>query len=605
MHRYIYTLVCLLGLSSSALAQYTTANAHSHNDYEQAKPFSNAFARNFGSIEADVYERNGQLYVAHNQKDIDSSRTLQALYLQPLQNMIRANKGIFATPPRQLQLLIDFKTAGEPTMRTLIQILSAFPEITAHPQVKIVISGSRPDPALWEQYPPYILFDGIPTANYTPAQLRKVWMISDNFRSYTQWNGKGAIVKEEKQPIQEVIKKAHALGKKFRFWATPDNINTWKTMINLGVDYLNTDKVDSLADYLEKRTSAQYKGTEAHQLYTPTYRNNDKKSPVKNVILLIGDGMGLAQIYAGYTGNFGQLNLLQLLNIGFSKTTSEDSYITDSAAGATAMASGKKTNNRHVGVDATGTSLPTIPDLIAPLGMKSAIISSGDITDATPGAFFGHNKERYQMDSIALGMLKSPVSILIGAGEQHFTGISDQLKSKGYSYHTDLAALESITSQQFILLNDSAKRSIYQGRGNFLSRSLQKSMRTLSTNFFIMQEGAQIDLGGHNNSVPYLTSEMLDFDKAIGEALRFADTNGETLVIVTADHETGGLSLLDGNIEKGYVDGAFSTGDHSGIMVPVFAYGPHSMDFRGVYENTAIFEKIMRVINLYHPAKKS
>lgn len=129
-------------------------------------------------------------------------------------------------------------------------------------------------------------------------------------------------------------------------------------------------------------------------------------------------------------------------------------------------------------------------------------------------------------------------------------------------------------------------------------------MRTLSTNFFIMEEGAQIDLGGHNNSVPYLTSEMLDFDKAIGEALQFADTNGETLVIVTADHETGGLSLLDGNIEKGYVDGAFSTGDHSGIMVPVFAYGPHSMDFRGVYENTAIFEKIMRVIKLYHPAKK-
>ncbi|MRG48831.1 alkaline phosphatase [Chitinophaga sp. SYP-B3965] len=605
MLRNIYTLVCLLGLLTPALAQqYTTSNAHSHNDYEQPKPFAMAFARNFGSMEADVWERNGELYVAHNQKDIDSSRTLKALYLQPLQKMIEMRKGIFATKA-ELQLLIDFKTTGVPTMKALVEILSAFPAITSHPQVKIVISGSRPDAALWEQYPSYILFDGIPTVNYTPAQLRRIHMISDNFRSYTQWNGKGSIVKEEKQPIEAVIKKVHALGKKFRFWATPDNINTWKTMMNLGVDYLNTDKVDSLADYLEKRSSAEYKGTEAYQLYKPTYRNNDKRSPVKNVILLIGDGMGLAQIYAGYTGNFGQLNLLQLLNIGFSKTTSEDSYITDSAAGATAMASGKKTNNRHVGVDATGVALTTIPDLIAPLGMKSAIISSGDITDATPGAFFGHNKERYQMDSIALGMLKSPVSILIGAGAQHFSPITEQLKNRGYSFHTDL---ESATGQQFIALNDSSKRTIYQGRGNFLNRALQKSLQTLSYNkngFFIMEEGAQIDLGGHSNSVPYLTSEMLDFDKAIGAALQFADTNGETLVIITADHETGGLSLLDGNIERGYVDGAFSTGDHSGIMVPVFAYGPHSMDFRGVYENTAIFDKIMRVIKLYHPAKKS
>lgn len=599
----------MLGLFSPALAQqYTTANAHSHNDYEQAAPFSNAFERNFGSMEADVWERNGQLYVAHNQKDIDSSRTLAALYLQPLQNMIHAKKGIFAVGTQPLQLLIDFKTTGVPTMGALIKILSAFPTITSNPQVKIVISGSRPDPVLWEQYPSYILFDGVPTATYTSAQLSRIWMISASFQSYTKWNGKGAIVKEEKQPIQDVINKVHGLGKKFRFWATPDNINTWKTMINLGVDYLNTDKVDSLADYLEKRAKAQFKGAAPHALYQPTYRNNDKRAPVKNVILLIGDGMGLAQIYAGYTGNYGQLNILQLLNIGFSKTSSSDSYITDSAAGATAMASGKKTNNRHVGVDATGVHLATIPDLIAPLGMKSGLISSGDITDATPGAFFGHHKERYQMDSIALGILESPVSILIGAGAHHFTPIREQVKSKGYSYHTQLAALDTITSSKYIVLADSAKLTMERGRGEFLTRSLQKSLQTLSANrngFFLMEEGAQIDLGGHANSVPYLTSEMLDFDKAIGAALKFADSNGETLVIITADHETGGLSLLDGDISKGYVDGAFSTGDHSAIMVPVFAYGPHSMDFRGVYENTAIFDKIMKVIKLYHAPKKS
>ncbi len=114
-----------------------------------------------------------------------------------------------------------------------------------------------------------------------------------------------------------------------------------------------------------------------------------------------------------------------------------------------------------------------------------------------------------------------------------------------------------------------------------------------------MAEGAQIDDGGHANKMGYEVREMIDFDKAVGEAMRFADTNGETLVIVTADHETGGLSLLDGNIRKRYVDGKIGTDDHSAVMVPVFAYGPHSEDFRGVYQNTDIFKKIMRIFEMY------
>lgn len=115
-----------------------------------------------------------------------------------------------------------------------------------------------------------------------------------------------------------------------------------------------------------------------------------------------------------------------------------------------------------------------------------------------------------------------------------------------------------------------------------------------------MAEGAQIDYGGHANDVRYVVQEMLDFDQAVGDAIRFADSNGETLVVVTADHETGGLSLLDGDLKRGYVDGSFSTNDHSGIMVPVFAYGPHSLDFRGIYENTQIQHKIMTILAEYH-----
>jgi len=112
----------------------------------------------------------------------------------------------------------------------------------------------------------------------------------------------------------------------------------------------------------------------------------------------------------------------------------------------------------------------------------------------------------------------------------------------------------------------------------------------------MMVEGSQIDHGGHSNNLKQVITENSDFDQVVGNALRFADEDGETLVIVTADHETGGLTLLDGNIKNGYVWGDFSTNDHTGTPVPVFAYGPHAGDFRGVYQNTEIFNKILALI---------
>ena len=327
---------------------------------------------------------------------------------------------------------------------------------------------------------------------------------------------------------------------------------------------------------------------------------------------MIGDGMGLAQVYSGYTGNRGTLNLFKMLNIGFSITASADSYITDSAAGATAMATGTKTNNRYVGVDSSGARLRSIPEIVKGLGIRSALISAGDITDATPAAFYAHQPERDWSEAIALDFLSNPVDILIGGGYRHFTTRSDNkdlftwLKNEGYVVSSRFEVIDTIAHDKFILLDDKAVVSKENGRGDFLFLSLNKSMHTLKQNkkgFFIMAEAAQIDDGGHSNKMSYVVKEMIDFDKAIGEALRFADANGETLVIVTADHETGGLSLLDGNISYGYVDGNFSTEDHSAVMVPVFAYGPHSQDFRGVYQNTEIFEKIMRIFQLYNKKK--
>ena len=601
---FIFLALIISSLATAQEKIFTPMNAHAHNDYEHPIPFYTAYYRNFGSIEADVYERNGQLFVSHEEKDIDVERSLEKLYLIPLKTIIKKNGGTaYKNSTDTLQLLIDFKTIGVPTMKALVKILDRYPEISKNATVQIVISGDQPLPALWSQYPDYIHFDGKRNGIYTKAQLARIPLYSVDIKAFTQWNGKGIIVKAEKDPLQHWIDSVHLIGRKVRIWGVPDNVNTWKTQMNMGADFIGTDKIETFTDFLSGRASLEYHGTAApHTLYKARYVNNDSMTTVNNVILLIGDGMGLTQIYAGFTGNRGQLNLLQMINIGFSKTYSSDSYITDSAAGGTAMASGHKTNNRYIGVDATGVRLPAIPDLLASSGVSSGLISCGDITDATPAAFYGHVSDRSEEEAIAKDFLSSPVNIMIGGGAAHFNKRKDSLnmpallKEKGYAFSTQFEDIDTIGSKKFVLLPAAAELSMINGRKEFLTRSLQKTIKTLGNRFFIMAEGAQIDYGGHANKVPYVVTEMMDFDKAIGEAMKFADEDGHTLVIVTADHETGGLSLLDGDISKGYVDGNFSTNDHSAVMVPVFAYGPHSLEFRGVYENTAIFEKIMKLL---------
>jgi alkaline phosphatase len=586
--------------------RYTTAQAHSHNDYEQNIPFLRTYYQQFGSIEADIFLRNDSIFVAHDQKYINSKNTFNALYLKPILAQIEKNKGsIYADKSLDLQLLIDLKTPGKLTIPVLIKELEPYSNIFfPKGPVKIVLSGDVPAPQEFDQYPAYLFFDGRPDIVYTKGQLEKIGLISQDFTKYTKWNGKGIITKNEKSAIEAVIKKVHDQNKKIRLWATPDNVNAWKMLMNMGLDYLNTDKVEELGPYLRNRPDAEYTAEKTQTLYKPTYLNNDKLTKVKNIILLIGDGMGLAQIYSGVTANRGELNITKILNIGFSKTNAADSYITDSAAGGTAMATGQKARNRAIGVDTNNIALPNLPDKIKPLGIKTGLISAGSITDATPAVFYAHQPDRSMEVQIAHDYLKSSVDILIGGGAEYFNKekVSDTLRAKGVQVSNQWKDLQTMKAP-FVLLDDSKTVSILNGRGNFLTEAFQKTQQTLSKNpkgFFIMAEGAQIDYGGHANKVPYVVTEMLDFDKLIGEAMRFADSNGETLIIVTADHETGGLTLLDGDLKKGYVDGHFSTNDHTSVMVPVFAYGPHSMDFRGVYENTEIYTKILNIFTRYN-----
>jgi len=598
-------LFCYTAKGQSPL-HYSTAQAHSHNDYEQNIPFLRAYYQQFGSIEADIFLRNDSIFVAHDQKYITPKNTLAELYLKPLLAQFEKNKGgIYPDKNLKLQLLIDLKTPGKETIPVLIRELQPYLKVfsPAGP-VTIVLSGDTPAPQDFANYPDYLSFDGRPEVNYSKTQLERVGLISQSFSNYTKWNGKGILVKQEREALEAVVKHVHDQGKKVRFWGTPDHINAWKMLMNMGIDYLNTDKVEELGPYLRKRADAEYTSTKAQAVYKPTYLNDEKRTKVKNIILLIGDGMGLAQIYSGMTANRGNLNLSQMLNIGFSKTSAADSYITDSAAGATAMATGQKARNRAIGVDTNNVPLQNLPDRIKPLGIKTGLISAGSVTDATPAAFFAHQPERSYDSLIAHDFLKSSVEILIGGGSTFFNKgkISDTLRTRGFEVSGSWKDLNTLKAP-FVLLDDSKTVSMLRGRGDFLTESFKKTRQTLSKTgkgFFIMAEGAQIDYGGHANKIPYVVTEMLDFDQLVGEAMRFADSNGETLVIVTADHETGGLTLLDGDLKKGYVDGNFSTDDHTAVMVPVFAYGPHALDFRGVYENTEIFNRILGLFKKYN-----
>ncbi len=253
---FSWGLVLVLCLCFGAKAQYTSSNAHSHNDYLQILPFGWAYEQGFGSVEADLFLKNDTLFVAHEYREIDPEKTFETLYLYPVLEACRKNYGyIYPDKSKPLQLLIDLKTDHASTLPALVKLLEPYREYF-YPQgtVKVVISGNTPKPEHFHHYPEYIFFDGRPEINYTDEQLEKVGLISQSFRSYSLWNGKGIPVEKERQLLSKVVEKAHAQKKPFRFWASPDISNAWKFLMNLGVDYINTDKVQELGQYLRRGT---------------------------------------------------------------------------------------------------------------------------------------------------------------------------------------------------------------------------------------------------------------------------------------------------------------------------------------------------------------
>lgn len=248
------TVLCLYAIFALE-AQYSTLNAHSHNDYENEIPFRMAYDNHFGSIEADIWAINGELFVAHYEADIRPGRTLDSLYIHPVVQIVRQNGGkVWKDDTSKLQLLIDLKTPVEPTLSILIEKLKPYQDVF-DPQinpnaVRIVISGNRPEPEEFDNYPEFIFFDGLLDRRYDEKALKRVPLFSENLRKFTSWDGESDIIEEDKTRIQNIIDSVHSLNKKIRFWNAPDNIRAWNTLMNIKVDYINTDHIKQLADFL-------------------------------------------------------------------------------------------------------------------------------------------------------------------------------------------------------------------------------------------------------------------------------------------------------------------------------------------------------------------
>ena len=249
---YCFFLIIFQSAAIAQPAKYTVSNAHSHNDYEQANPFWAAYNAGFGSIEADIFLRENQLLVAHEEKELVNKRTLEDLYLKPLQSCIEKQKGfVYSDTTRQLQLLIDIKTDSIATLNKLITVLQNYPAIINNPSVKIVITGGRPVADQFPSYPSFILFDGNVGTVYSEASLAKIAMLSSSFKNYSQWNGTGTLPQKDKAVLKAEIDKAHALRKPIRFWEAPDLPNAWHHLMQLKVDFINTDHISELAAFLK------------------------------------------------------------------------------------------------------------------------------------------------------------------------------------------------------------------------------------------------------------------------------------------------------------------------------------------------------------------
>ena len=348
-----------------------------------------------------------------------------------------------------------------------------------------------------------------------------------------------------------------------------------------------------------------------------TICKNDQPE-VKNIIYMIGDGMGLGHVTAMMIENkYESCSFDRADAVGLVKTFSANNRVTDSSAGGTALATGYKTNNGRLGITSEGDTVFSVLTKAGKLGKSTGIVVTCEIENATPAAFYSHVDARGETNEIAMQLSEDSIDVLFGGGLKYFMERTDsinlvkKLKGKSYQFFESLDDASQVSSGKVATLVSSGHLpSIAEGRGDFLPKATSKALEVLTNNsnsngnkgFFLMVEGSQIDFASHKNEFGNTMNEMRDFEQAVKVAFDYADAHPGTLVVVTADHETGGLVMPSGNSDftsgESGIDYKFGSVSHTGIMVPVFAYGSGAINFTGILDNTDLPKIISKLARL-------
>jgi len=334
----------------------------------------------------------------------------------------------------------------------------------------------------------------------------------------------------------------------------------------------------------------------------------------KSIILFIGDGMGVSQLTAAIMNKVGS-NFLRFTNGGLVLTSSSNSWVSDSAASATAISTGVKTYNKAIGVDDDKNKLKLLVEYASEKGLSTGLVATSSITHATPAAFAAHNTSRYEEYEIALELSESELDVIIGGGLKYFLpenekgkrkderNLLNEMKNRNFAVVNnmrDLMSLDIEKTDKVIALLSFDAIDKEKNPSHRLADMTTVAIQILGRNekgFFLMVEGSQIDWEAHDNEYEKMLFQLEDFNEAIGVGLDYAETRNEVLILVTADHETGGLTLLQGGKKRYEFDEKWSTHGHSGSAIPLLATGAGSELFGGIMEIEELGRRIISLIN--------
>lgn len=342
------------------------------------------------------------------------------------------------------------------------------------------------------------------------------------------------------------------------------------------------------------------------------------ESEVRNLIFMIGDGMGLAHVsMMMIEGAYAPTAFDRMQNVALVSTYSANNRVTDSAAAGTALATGTKTDNGHLGETADGRALESMIARAWKRGMPTGLVVTCKVQHATPGAFYAHVPGRNRYDLISQQLAQSRLDVVFGGGKTEMTApdstgcsAAERLTRSGCRVIYDWSDAEDVRSGRVAgLFADDHMPSMLNGRGDYLPQATRKALEILENNaaaagkgFILMIEGSQIDFESHANNTSGILAEVRDFEAAVSAAMRFVDNHPGTLLVVTADHETGGLSIPSGKSDftaaESGIEYKYGTGSHTGILVPAYFYGTGAERINGILDNTELSNSLMDILGL-------